>query len=351
MKRSLFILLLSCINISAQESLFDFKADKRLFISFAFMNAAGNDAEWNKDGMHPVRVEVRKYLNEKLDSAFRSTIRNYVFSNHLEGWSNWASFGLMSDGTPEFNLSPDLKKGDFDSLEIKNFLGLQKYLKEFYYKSDIEELWKKYQPVLQAGNDQYIPYADKAMHDIISYCRIDSNYFNKKANKISYQKCPLMSFFTAQTLPVNGNIYLVIGPMQIPEQPSAGSFYHESLHHPIGEILKGHSQLVEKYSDINAIRKDDIGYHKWDEFVEDCLVRTISIRLEAKLYNSSDQELIKKINDEYKIGMILCPYFNEELEKYEKSDLPLDKYIPKLLSSLNMEREKKRMSELMINDK
>ena len=46
MKYLIFLIFLFTSGIPAQNNIFDFTVDKRLFISYAFMNAAGNDGEW-----------------------------------------------------------------------------------------------------------------------------------------------------------------------------------------------------------------------------------------------------------------------------------------------------------------
>lgn len=59
MKKIIIVIFLVASTISAQSNIFDFRVDKRLFISYAFMNAAGNDGEWRKEGMNPIRINVR----------------------------------------------------------------------------------------------------------------------------------------------------------------------------------------------------------------------------------------------------------------------------------------------------
>ena len=341
MKYLILLILLFTSRIPAQNNIFDFTIDKRLFISYAFMNAAGNDAEWRKEGMNPIRLEVRKYLNTEIDSAFLSKIHKYVFDNHLESWTYYGPYALINNGPPNFNLSIDYKYSDLDSNFINKVRGLKNYFVEFYKNYNIEGLWKKYSPVIQKENLKYAPYVNKALSNIIYYCRLDNDYFTKAASKIYFQQIPLMLYFTAQTVKVNGTIYIITGPPD--GKPSEAVFYHEALHHPIGEIVKKYASLINKYSEINSINQANLGYSDWTEFFEDCLVRTIDKRMEAKLFKESNEELLKRIYPEYKMGMVLCPYLNEELEKYEKTNIPLEDYFPKLLEKLSLKKEKERL--------
>ena len=349
MKKLAIIIFLFVYFINAQNNIFDFTIDKRLFISYAFMNAAGNDGEWRKEGMNPIRIEVRKYLSTKIDSTFLNKIHKYVFDHHLESWSYYGSFALINDGPPDFKINISYENSNIDSTVVKQFEGLREYYIEFYRDYNLESLWKKYQPVLQKENEKYEQYANLALTDIISYCQINDDYFTKKASRIYFQQIPLMLYFTMQTLKVNGVIYIISGPSD--SSPSKASFYHEALHHPVGEIIKKYSDLLNKYSFINSMNKGELGYRNWNDFFEECLIRTIDQRMEAKLYNKSNEELLKNIYSDYKFGMILCPYLNEELERYEKSNMTLEKYFPELLKNLDINKEKERLNNYNKTDR
>lgn len=307
------------------------------------MNAAGNDGEWRKEGMNSIRTEVRNVLKEKIDSAFAFRIMKYVKDNQLESWTCYAPYALINNGPPNFDLEIDFEKPDIDLNIVNKLEGLREYFLEFYKNYDIENLWEKYHDVLQAENQKYEPYANGALSDITSYCRLSNDYYSKNTEKIFYQTIPLISYFTAQTIKVNGAIYIITGPTD--GEPSEASFYHEALHHPIGEIIKKYSSLVNNHSEINKLNKADLGYPEWVEFFEECLVRTIDCRMSAKLFKKNKDEHLKRIYSEYEIGMILCPYLNEELEKYESANITFEKYFPAILENLDYNRERMRIDE------
>ena len=347
MKKIIIIIFLVTSTISAQSSIFDFKVDKRLFISYAFMNAAGNDGEWRKEGMSPIRIEVRKILKERIDSTFLKVIQKYVYEDHLESWTNYGPYALINNGPPNFEIDINYEISDLDSASVHRYDGLREYFIEFYRNYDIEELWNQYQPIIQKENLKYEPYSDKALLAITNYCRISKGYFLNKASKIYFQQIPLMIYFTAQTVKVNGVIYIITGPSD--GEPSESIFYHEALHYPIGEIIGKYTELINQYSALNSINNSNLGYSDWIEFFEECLVRTIDRRMEAKLFKKSKDDLIKSIYSEYKIGMLLCPYLNEELEKYESNIITLEEYFPELFKNLDINKEKERLNNFNKN--
>lgn len=341
-------LLLNSI-ILAQNNIFDFNVDKRLFISYAFMNAAGNDAEWRKEGMDSIRIQVRKDLFAIIDSSFLKKIQSYVEGNHLESWTTFGPYALINSGPPEFNLQIDYQKSDLDTNFVNQVSGLRNYFIEFYNNYEIETLWEKYYPLIQKENQQFEPFANKALEDITNYCRMDNNFFSKKADKIYFQRIPLMLYFTAQTVKINGVIYIISGPMG--GNPSEATFYHEALHHPIGELVRKYSKLIDKYSEVNSLNNADLGYEDWIGLFEECLVRSLEKILSAKLFGNSIEELNSRIYDEYKLGMVLCPYFNEELKKYEQTNISLDEYFPQLINNLDFNAEKERLNNFNKNSR
>lgn len=74
----LSILLVSCANEQrkSKDEFFVFEPDIRLLTSYAFMNAAGYGHDWNAT-MHPVRTEVREYLDSILTDDYKNEIRQY----------------------------------------------------------------------------------------------------------------------------------------------------------------------------------------------------------------------------------------------------------------------------------
>lgn len=343
MKKILICILIFYSHIQSQNSFFDFTVDERLFLSFAFMNAAGNDGEWNSDGMHPIRIEVRKYLDETLGSTFRKEITNFTKQNKMRSWSYYSTLGMISNGPPNFELLNNLDTNFVSQESIDRFLMIRNYLIEFYQKSNFEKLWNKYQSKLQEENNKFQPYAEDAINDIVNYCKLDEGYFINTNKKLSFQFMPLMSYFTAQTISIKNIRYIISGPMK--SEPSKSSFYHEALHQPIGAIIDNYKDKISKLNRINELNNKELGYAGWLEFFEECLVRTVSWRLINTSTHNNRNDLNQNIQREYKRGMILCAFFNEELDKYELSDFTLNEYLEKIISDLNYDKESERLKE------
>jgi hypothetical protein len=226
--------------------------------------------------------------------------------------------------------------------------GLSSLLAEFYLKAHVAALWEKYRPQFQELNDQFRPYAGQALNDITRYCRLDKDYFLRKASRIHVVFAPLQSYFTAFTDNVNGEIYLVFGPQ--PSNPSPSSFYHEALHHVLSPLTeKLDTSVTNRFRGLYALASSEghIGYGHIDE----AFVRTIGCVLSGKLFHQPDSTVLANVTNEYKLGFILCLPILEQLKAYEASNLTFEQFFPQILSNIDVEREKQRWAEITRNHK
>lgn len=323
-------------------SIFDFKADIRIFTAQALQNIAGEDHEWRKEGMHPLRSEIRRDLFRTLDSGFISKSRAFRNARDV-GWDAWASYALLTNGPPSFVLSYDSKTSPYADAVVKSLPGLSPLLAEFYIKADVPRLWEKYGPRFQALNDEFCPYADRALADIIRYCRLEDDYFSRNASRIHVQFAPMQSYFTAFTDKVDNEIYLIFGPQ--PSKPSPSSFYHEALHHVLTPLTdKLDSIATNRFKDLFALATSDghIGYSHIDE----AFVRTLGCVLAGKLNRDADSTVLAWVTTEYKLGFILCLPIYEQLKGYEATNITFQEYFPRILTNIDVEREKLRWLEL-----
>lgn len=331
------------------DSLFDFTADVRLFTAYAFMNAAGNDGEWRKAGMHPIRIAVRKQLEGRLDSAFVKKIRDFNFSHNGGSWTGYGPYALITSGPPDFRVSFDSVASDEDCLTIeREYAGLSPLLAEFYKKANIAELWEKYRPLIQAQDDLRKPFAKNALDDIISYCRLDKDFFSRRAKRVYYQFEPLMSYFTAQTAKVNGDIYIIAGPQE--SGPDESEFYHEALHHVVNPLVDAlDSNTTARFADLFRLA-DSTSQNGYAQFYE-CFVRTLDKVISGKRFGEPDSVVTASVMREYKLGFVLCPSIYRQLKQYEASRMTFAEYFPKIVAGIDVARERQRWLEMLKNSK
>jgi hypothetical protein len=353
MKAALLVIIIFISSFAraqrTNDSLFDFTADVRLFTAYAFMNAAGNDGEWRKAGMHPIRIAVRKDLEGRLDSSFQKKIENFRISHDRGSWTGYGPYALITSGPPDFQVSFDSSTSEEYCREIeKAYAGFSPLLAEFYKKANIAQLWERYRPLIQAQNDLRKPFAQRALGDIISYCRLKKDFFSRNANRIHFQSAPLLSYFTAETEKVNGDIHIIAGPQE--GKPDESEFYHEVLHHVINPLVDDLDSNTTATFDYLFRLADSTSQNGYGQFYEG-FVRTLDKVIGGKRFGESDSVVTANIMREYKLGFILCPSIYEQLKQYEASRMTFAEYFPKIVANIDVARERQRWLDSMKSSK
>jgi len=334
------ILLVSCSNEQrrSKDEFFVFEPDIRLFTSYAFMNAAGYGHDWNPT-MHPVRTEVREYLDSILTDEYKNEIRQYYDKLGGGDFYGYGVYAINSKNPPEFGLICDTCNNE----ELARFDAYDSLLQDFYERASISVLWERYYQRLYEINLQYKPFAELAIKQITKYCGVDSGYFRNKANgKFHYQQIPLMSHFTAFFHETGSDYWVISGPST--GEPDASAFYHEPLHKIINPIVEGNSEINMRITDLADLAQERLqgDYNDVTSVLCESFVRTIDRVLYARYNNLPENELREIVEDEYRLGHILSFYLLENLPGYEDDNKTLQEYYPELISNIDVEYEKIR---------
>ncbi len=345
---TMVFILISCSNDNQvdDKDFFVFEPDIRLFTTYAFMNAAGFDHDYNEN-MHPIRVEIRAHLDSILDDEYKMKIKDFYQKHGGGDFYGYGAFALNTNSPPDFTVLCDTCEYEY----LKKFNGYDSILKEFFKKAEIENLWGFYKDKLEDINLQYKPYAETALKQITSYCRVDSNYYKNIAGQFHYQQIPLMSYFTAYFNESGDDYWVVSGPSLGKPDPSA--FYHESLHRIVNPIVESNSKINEKILALVPLSQEKLkgSYNNVAGILCESFVRTIDKVLATDYHDYSDEKLKKKIEDEYKLGHILTFYLYENLPIYESNDKSLKEYYPELIANIDIEVEKQRWNEYWNQEK
>ena len=314
------------------EGLFSFEPDARIFTLHAFMNMAGFDHEWRKAGMDTLRVEIRETLKARLTPNLIQRMKKYRNDSQNHSWAGWARYGLVTDGCPNFEINYDKTTSEVEGIAAQ-FEQLSPLLKEFCAEGEIDQLWTLYQPLLKLRNERYKPYAHEALDNIIKYCRLEDDFLKKKTSKIHFQVSPLMSYFTAQTVKVNGEIWLINSPSE--SEPGPHGFYHEALHHVIDALVEQHPEALKRLEPLNKlVENKETAY----EIVIESFVRTFDKLLQAQ----PAEQTKEMIFNEYALGFVLCPIIYESIPTFEASNMSISEFVQSTLSAVDIETETER---------
>lgn len=119
---------------------------------------------------------------------------------------------------------------------------------------------------------------------------------------------------------------------------------YEPLHKIINSIVEGIRKINERLAGLVVLSQDRLkgDYRSVNTLLCESFVRTIDMVIYARQNLLTESELRQIIEDEYKLGHILTFHLPEQLPGYEANGKTLKEYYPQLISSVDIESEKKR---------
>jgi hypothetical protein len=139
---------------------------------------------------------------------------------------------------------------------------------------------------------------------------------------------------------VADTFYTVEGP-----QRSVGYQPHEFVH-AVTRALSDDTvrfraameRAIPAYRFVKA-RPAVVGYQTLSSFLDENLVRAILLRYPVEREPARDGAATAEAADEARRGLVLVPYFYEQLARYERQRAPFNEYYPRLFESLDAGKE------------
>lgn len=311
-------------------------ADDRLFTFLCACNLGGYDTMAG-NRMHPVRVEVRDYL-QSLDPSLVRIVEMNVGARSLG-----ASISDISRYLPYvFSLSAP---PEFEELRPVPPIapGFGAVMSRLYTRGRLDEVWEDHQSAYQEAVERYRGLAPTAIEETNAYLRVDEPPLPKTLLII------VPTFMLEQgsgfSSRVDGRVYLVLAPSG---SLGSGLLQHEYLHQVVGPMMDKHASLLSDSEELfelvaleETIRAD---YGSWPVVVEESLLRALPLRLPAQRDFERTEEYIHGCEE---VGLLLTRYFYEALEDYEDQEkMSFEEYLPRLLEGIDVEGEREAWETL-----
>ena len=315
--------------------------DIRVFAVTAALNAAGFDVELASQ-YHPVRQQVRDHvanLDENLGTRLREFYREYKGDALDETqYARYVSLALNLTDPPALEFAYDENFTPPDARELADFLPL---LREFYQAARISPLWS----VLGAAYDESLDRMVPSFRDTI----IQSD---------AYLRVPLGSSSTRQLViflelsaPVNSvnvrnypdNLYIVLGASSTARVDDVRHAYLHLLLDPMVAAnrleLVGSRGLTSLIEGVEGVREDYV--EDFEILVTESLIRAAELRMER----AASEDMGQLLDAAYRSGLLLAPFFYEELESFEASETGIREYFPGMIQSIDADSETARFEE------
>ena len=321
--------------------------DPTVFTLFALLNAGGYDDENGKRGMHPVRLEIRRALEAQLTGKLRAEVRAF-YDKHRNDADPWAYsvVAKATNGPPDFKPTDEWTRDLASTPQFGPIADLPPMLKRFYREAGVPELYASVRPSYR----DYVKAYRGVIHDevaaALAYCRVPLGELTASGEKQNPLVIPnlLDSYARASSFVLQDRFISVEGP-----QEKIGYNPHEFLHavtNPVvyGPATESHRDRLDPLAAEGARALGDDGkpLTSTAAFVDENLVRALSLRYLVPKRPDKEQALAGVVLSEWKQGYVLERFFWEQLAEFEKQGMDLRRYVPAMLAKVDAEAELKR---------
>ncbi len=310
-----------------------------LFLVMTAINAAGFDAEASSPNNHPIRAQVREYIAKK-NPPVLAEIRKYYQDHPNVTLGNYISLGLTLEGPPLFHLSKTMKEPPPDAVLLEGFIPL---LAKFWEEAALEKVWAKVEPA-------YEEVIAKSFHEPVSREILRVNSFLR--NPTSGYTGRKFQVFVELMAPPNqvhtrsfaDEYFVVVTPTPEPQIADIRRAYLYYLLDPLS--LKYAKQVKEKNGLLQFAQPAPAldAFYKEDFYLltTACLVRAV----DARLMTGSADVKQQTVDQAFREGFILTPYFYEHIPKYETQEKAMRLYYPDMIQAIDLRREDKRLMDV-----
>ncbi len=315
-------------------------ADPALFTVMAAINAAGYDTDIDSAANNPLRKAVREYL-AKQNSPVIAELKLFYAAHKLPDPSanlgQYVSFALSIDGPPTFGfrypineLAPDVgPMGELGPL-----------LARFYKETNLEDVWRKSQPVLEQMIAAYQEPVSRAVMQSNAYLRNPTSGYLGRRFQIYVEA--LAGPNQVHTRSYKDDYIIVVTPSQ---EAKTEDIRHAYLHYLLDPLVLKYAESLSRVRGLAdfAEAAPALPEHYKTDFTllaTECLIKAV----ETRLLPASKRDAI--VQQALREGFVMMPAFAEVLPIYEKQEQALRLYFPEMVQAIDLRREDKRLASV-----
>ena len=322
-------------------------SNETLFTVMSAINVAGYNAELDSPTNHPLRRQIREHLTsrnlpsvEKLKRFYEAHTRG----NPTADLSQYISFALLVGGPPDFQfrsltyeLPPDAQALD----------GFGPILAEFYREAEIPDLYQKIQPAIEEMAARYQTLVSESLFEINGYLRNPTSGVAGRSFQIVL--CLMGAPNQVQTRSYSSDYVVVVTPSV---KPQISDIRYTYLHYVLEPAMGRAAEALERLRPLGdyALGAPYLAEHYKQDFQ---LLATSSLikAIEARLAKPSEGGGSGMVEQAYRQGFILTPFFAEQLPAYEKQDKAMRLYLRDMLEAADLALEEARARTLEFDQK
>ncbi len=336
MYRYLFPAILAAAGaaFAQQPELGQLDASPTLFTVMAAVNAAGYDSMIDSPSNSALRKRVRETL-AKTNIPSLPALKSF-FAKHNQ-ISPYISFALTCEGPPNFVI----RKRDIEvPPEVVQVNGLTPLMAAFYKEAHIDELFRSAQPEIDQALARYHRPVIDAVMNVNVYLRQQTSGSNRGHFQILLELLGAPNQVHTRSY---GYQYTIV----VTPSPEVHIFEirHAYLHYLLDPLATHYADILERKKGLadHAFRAralDDYLKADFLQLASESLVKAVESRLDK-----NPAEVQKALRQ----GLVLTPYFAENLPAYEKQELAMSEYYKDMIVAIDVTKEDARLSQVQFD--
>jgi tetratricopeptide (TPR) repeat protein len=325
--------------VSAQQPAGQLDASPALFTVLAALNAAGFDEGLQSPNTHPLRRQMITWVEQRKPPSL-DKIRDFITERRASDpaieFSRYVTLALSTSGPPAFKprFGPNLMPPETLPLE-----GLLPLLARFYREAEIEDAFQRAQPWLDQVIAQYHEPVTNAILEANSYLRNPTSGLRGRRFQIFIELLAPPNIVISRLL--GDDFFVIVTPSP---RPRVRDIRHAYLDHLIDPLTIRYSAALDAKKPLAdlALGSPLLAEEYKNDFSR-LAAKSAVYAVEARLAGSQGSALVQQAMRE---GFILTAAFYDALPAYEKQEESFALYFRKMIESIDLAREDRRIAQI-----
>jgi len=333
------LLLLLAPALPAQQPAGQLDASPALFTVMTALNAAGYSEGLQSPNTHPLRRQMIAWVEQRKPPSL-DKIRDFITERRADNpsteLSRYITLALSTTGPPAFKPRFDANLMPPETLPLEGLLPL---LARFHREAELDEAFQRAQPWFEQVIAQYHQPVTEAILEANSYLRNPTSGLRGRRFQIFVELLAPPNFVISRLL--GDDFYVIVTPSPRPRVRDIRHAYLDYLidpltirygpaldtKKPLADLALGSPLLAEEYkNDFSRLAAKSAVY-----------------AVEARLARSQGPALVQQAMRE---GFILTAAFYDSLAGYEKQEESFALYFRKMIESIDLAREDRRIAQI-----
>lgn len=298
-------------------------ANPTLFAVLAAINVAGYDDGLNAPGTSTIRLDVRSALLAQplpIVAQLRQFYKDHRLSDPGQNLAQYISLALFIGAPPALRLTVAVQDLPPDAYAISDFLPL---LRQFYADENLDALWQRERPQMQAAMDGYSSSIRTALAPVDVLLRLPQSATGRSLDILPE---PLVSPAQINARAYRDNYYIVTG---LNAGADMEAIRHTYLQFVLDPLVASLPVAVEQIQPVLALAQrapalDPELKQSGTLFYTECLLRAIEIQLDP----GTSAEKRRKVDQAMADGLLITRYWFDTLTDYRKDLVSFREFYP-----------------------